>query len=123
MRAAGASMPQWVVLKTVGDEPDLSQRELADRVLVTGSTLTHHLDRLEADGFIVRTRDTDDRRVVRISLTSAGKHRRTELDAVVGGARRHVAAVLLATADAATLNRLLRDAVASGSLEHEGARP
>ncbi len=83
MRAAGASMPQWIVLKTVGDEPDLSQRELADRVLVTGSTLTHHLDRLEADGYITRSRDAGDRRVLRVSLTADGKQRRTELDAVV----------------------------------------
>ena len=31
MRAVGASMTQWIVLKTVGDEPELSQRQLADR--------------------------------------------------------------------------------------------
>ncbi len=37
MRAAAALDAAVVVLKTVGDEPDLSQRELADRVLVTGS--------------------------------------------------------------------------------------
>ena len=43
--------------RSVGDEPELSQRELADRILVTGSTLTHHLDRLEADGLIARSRD------------------------------------------------------------------
>ena len=79
------------VLKTVGDEPDLSQRELAARMLVTGSTLTHHLDRLEADGFIDRTRDAADRRIVRVSLTAAGKHRRTELDAIVASGDDHAA--------------------------------
>jgi DNA-binding MarR family transcriptional regulator len=106
MRVAGASVPQWIVLKSVGDEPDLSQRELADRVLVTGSTLTHHLDRMEGDGYITRTRDTTDRRVVRISLTAAGKHRRTELDNVVAVADRRLRG-LLAADDAAVLQRIL----------------
>jgi len=108
MRAVGASMTQWIVLKTVGDQPDLSQRELAERVLVTGSTLTHHLDRMEADGYIARTRDAYDRRVTRVSLTTGGKHRREELDAVVGAHDGRVVAMLPAR-DADALNRLLRD--------------
>jgi DNA-binding MarR family transcriptional regulator len=106
MRSVGASTPQWIVLKTVGDEPDLSQRELADRVLVTGSTLTHHLDRLEADGYITRSRDTSDRRVLRVALTPEGKQRRNELDAVVISRDGHVVS-LLSEREAATLNRLL----------------
>ena len=121
MRGVGASMTQWIVLKTVGDEPELSQRQLADRVLVTGSTLTHHLDRMEADGFISRTRDASDRRITRIALTTAGKQRRTELDAVVGRHDGHVAEVL-PPADTATLNRLLRD-LYERLLDPEGGRP
>jgi MarR family transcriptional regulator, transcriptional regulator for hemolysin len=106
MRTAGASVPQWIVLKSVGDEPDLSQRELADRVLVTGSTLTHHLDRLEADGYITRSRDASDRRVLRVALTPEGKQRRSNLDAVVAARDRYVES-LLTGREAATLNRLL----------------
>jgi MarR family transcriptional regulator for hemolysin len=104
--AAGASVPQWIVLKSVGDEPELSQRELARRVLVTGSTLTHHLDRLERGGLIVRTRDAEDRRIIRISLTERGKHRRTELEAVVATHDQRIAA-LLSERDAVALRRLL----------------
>ena len=119
MSAAGASMSQWALLKTVGDEPDLSQRELADRILLTGSTLTHHLDRLETDGFIDRTRDTNDRRVVRVSLTSTGKHRRTELDAIVTSGDATLRE-LLSDREYQTLNRLL--ATLQQRLdEHEGA--
>ena len=99
-------MPQWVVLKSVGDEPELSQRELAGRVLVTGSTLTHHLDRLERDGLIVRVRDLDDRRIVRISLTERGKHRRTELETVVAANDARLRG-LVSERDAVTLRRLL----------------
>ena len=104
--AVGASLPQWIVLRSVGDEPELSQRELAERVLVTGSTLTHHLDRLEHEGLIVRTRDADDRRVIRVSLTEQGKHCRSELETVVAAQEQRVLA-LLSERDAATLRRLL----------------
>ena len=106
LRVAGSSVPQWVVLKSVGDEPELSQRELAGRVLVTGSTLTHHLDRLERDGLIVRVRDLDDRRIVRISLTERGKHRRTELETVVAANDARLRG-LISERDAVTLRRLL----------------
>jgi DNA-binding MarR family transcriptional regulator len=106
MRAVGGSMSQWIVLKTVGDHPELSQRELADRVLLTGSTLTHHLDRMEAAGYLERSRDTQDRRVVRVSLTEAGKHRRVELDRVVEGSEQRLMS-LIAPNEAKTLNRSL----------------
>jgi DNA-binding MarR family transcriptional regulator len=112
-------MSQWALLKTVGDEPDLSQRELADRILLTGSTLTHHLDRLETDGFIDRTRDTTDRRIVRVSLTPSGKHRRVELDAIVAASDATIRDLLPAR-DYQTLNRLL--ATLQQRLdEHQGA--
>ena len=83
LRAVGASVPQWIVLKSVGDEPELSQRELADRILVTGSTLTHHLDRLEADGLIAREPRRPGPADHAHLADRAGKHRRTELEAVV----------------------------------------
>ena len=40
---------------------------------LSGPTLTHHLDRMEADGLLTRTRDTGDRRVVHVDLTPAGR--------------------------------------------------
>jgi len=106
MRAVGGSMPQWIVLKTVGDMPDMSQRALADVLRLAGSTLTHHLDRMEADGYLARTRDAADRRVVRISLTAAGKHRRSELDGIVQARDRQINE-LLGERDAKQLRRLL----------------
>jgi MarR family 2-MHQ and catechol resistance regulon transcriptional repressor len=119
MRAAGGSMAQWIVLKTVGDMPDMSQRELADALRLAGSTLTHHLDRMEADGYLVRTRDPNDRRVVRVSLTASGKHHRAELDAIVQAHDRRVHE-LLGERDASQLKRLL--ARLRAQLEAEGSQ-
>jgi MarR family transcriptional regulator, organic hydroperoxide resistance regulator len=53
----------------------LSHRELAARVGVTPATLTPVVDALVAAAAIVRTRDTADRRVVRLSITGAGRER------------------------------------------------
>ncbi|MET0146242.1 MAG: MarR family transcriptional regulator [Ilumatobacteraceae bacterium] len=106
LASAGASVSQWILLKSAGDEPGLSQRQLADRVLLTGSTLTHHLDRLEADGYIARTRDLGDRRVVRVSLTAAGQGRRRQLDGVVESSDA-VLRTLLSADEYDSLNALL----------------
>jgi DNA-binding MarR family transcriptional regulator len=106
MAAAGGSAPQWFVLKSLAAEPGLSHRELADRMQLSGPTLTHHLDRCEADGLIVRTRDTIDRRVVRVELTPEGKQRCADLDAVAEAADRRLQR-LLTERDARTLNLLL----------------
>jgi DNA-binding MarR family transcriptional regulator len=78
----GGSLQTWVLLKTLAAEPNLSHRELSDRMLVSRPTLTHHLDRLEADRLLHRTRDLHDRRVVRVDLTPAGKQRAVELEAI-----------------------------------------
>lgn len=72
MAGAGSSMTVAIIAKIVAVEPGLSQRELADVMGVEGPTMARHLDRLEADGIVTRTRDTQDRRVVRITLTDAG---------------------------------------------------
>ncbi len=79
LRQDGASLATWTVLRAAAGEAQLSQRELADRVCIEGSTLVRHLDRMEAEGLLVRCRDDEDRRVVRVGLTPAGWRRHREL--------------------------------------------
>ena len=69
----GASMPTFLVLKMARDWPGISQRQLASIIGVEGPTLSHHLDRLEADGLVVRRRAASDRRVVSVELTELGR--------------------------------------------------
>jgi DNA-binding MarR family transcriptional regulator len=47
--------------------------ELARETLLETSTMTGLLDRMERDGLVVRTPDSDDRRTLRIFLTHEGK--------------------------------------------------
>jgi MarR family transcriptional regulator, transcriptional regulator for hemolysin len=75
----GASLTTWAVLRSAEHEDGLSQRELASRMSIESPTLVRHLDRLEDEGLVVRRRDEQDRRVVRVGLTPAGHRRYAEL--------------------------------------------
>ena len=56
-----------------------------DHTTCLPSTLVRHLDRLEADGYVERRADPDDRRRLRVFVTDAGRVRLGELHAVAHG--------------------------------------
>jgi MarR family transcriptional regulator for hemolysin len=69
---AGGSVPVWLVLNSLAYGAPGSQLDLARYVGIEGPTLTRHLDGLEEAGLVVRRRDRDDRRTVRVELTESG---------------------------------------------------
>ena len=79
---AGASLATWVVLSGIDRGRWDNQRGLARDLRIEGATLTRHLDRLEREGLIVRTRDPEDRRQVRAGLTAAGRALHDTLKAI-----------------------------------------
>jgi MarR family transcriptional regulator for hemolysin len=70
---AGGSLPQWLVLTALKRGDHTMQRELAAAIGIEGATLTHHLNRMEADGFVVRERVAGNRRNQLVALTPAGE--------------------------------------------------
>jgi MarR family transcriptional regulator for hemolysin len=76
---AGGSTPVWLVLLSIAQGSPGSQLDLARAVGIEGPTLTRHLDGLEEAEFVVRRRDRDDRRAVRVELTEAGQRLHAEL--------------------------------------------
>jgi MarR family transcriptional regulator for hemolysin len=71
----GGSLPMWLVLLSLAGESHGSQRSIAADVGVEGPTLTHHLNRMEADGLVTRARDPQNRRVHHVELTDGGRAR------------------------------------------------
>jgi MarR family transcriptional regulator for hemolysin len=69
----GGSLPVWLVLLSVKTGGHPRQRDLAAAVGVEGPTLTHHLNRMEADGLLRRTRDPMNRRIQQVELTAEGE--------------------------------------------------
>jgi MarR family transcriptional regulator for hemolysin len=72
LAAAGGTLPTWLILVALKQAPHRTQQEIAHAVGIGGPTLTHHLDGMEAAGLVVRSRDADDRRAVRVQLTPVG---------------------------------------------------
>ena len=79
LAGAGGSIPTWLIVSRLMGEDWRAQSELARAIGIEGPTLTHHLDVLEEAGLVVRTRDPNDRRAVRLELTDAGRAKHAEL--------------------------------------------
>jgi MarR family transcriptional regulator, transcriptional regulator for hemolysin len=76
-----SSVTEWIVLWNIetAAPPGASQAEIARYSDMGSPALVRHIDRLEADGLVVRTRDKEDRRTIRLNLTPKG---REHLDAI-----------------------------------------
>ena len=70
---AGGSLPVWLVLLNLKTRQLSSQRDLAEAVGVREATLTHHLNAMDSQGLVTRTRDPANRRVHVVELTPAGE--------------------------------------------------
>lgn len=107
LAAVGLSFAKLGVLKALAEanEP-MALSQLAERNQCVRSNITQLVDRLEADGLVRRVDDLSDRRVVRASLTSAGRQSYTQGVGIVGALEREVASAL-SQADAAALGRAL----------------
>src|SRR6266700_3489968 len=97
---AGGSLPVWLVLLNLKTRQLSSQRELAGAVGVREATLTHHLNAMDTQGLVTRTRDPGNRRIHVVKLTPAGE------------------AAFVRLAEAATaFDRRLRDGLSDAELD------
>jgi MarR family transcriptional regulator for hemolysin len=69
---AGGSLPMWQVLMTLTRDRCSTQREIAAAIGIEGATLTHHLNRMETEGLVTRTRVPTNRRTHQVELTDEG---------------------------------------------------
>lgn len=79
---------QFAVLEALYHLGPMTQSEVSQKVLKSGSNMTTVIDNLERDGLVRRERDANDRRVIHVHLTEAGSGK---LEAVLPG---HVAALV-----------------------------
>jgi MarR family transcriptional regulator, transcriptional regulator for hemolysin len=118
---AGASLATWVVLYGIERGGWDNQRNLAKDLRIEGATLTRHLDRMERDGLIVRARDPDDRRQIRVELTSEGRELYRRLKTTARRVGRH-ACRGLTEEDQVNLRRILAHIRTNVGGEHAGER-
>jgi DNA-binding MarR family transcriptional regulator len=120
MAAHRISIKEFDVLITVFNAPGgrLRMTELAERVLLTPSGVTHRVTRLERDRLVSRSVDAADRRSYFATLTRAGHRRlrearRTHNEVVRAHLTRRLTASQLATLG--TLWEALRTGEVSGT--------
>lgn len=69
----GLTYPQYLVMMVLWEHSVMTVKELGELLYLDSGTLTPLLKRLEEKGFVKRTRDAQDERVVNIALTPAGR--------------------------------------------------
>jgi len=69
----GLTYPQYLVMLVLWERDGVPLKDIGERLFLDSGTLTPLLKRLEAAGFIKRTRNGDDERQVLIALTAQGQ--------------------------------------------------
>jgi DNA-binding MarR family transcriptional regulator len=72
-RDVGISPPKYFILHALAREEGINQGEIGRLYGVDPSRITRLAKQLESEELIQRTRDPEDNRVVRMSLTSGGR--------------------------------------------------
>ncbi|UQN31331.1 MarR family winged helix-turn-helix transcriptional regulator [Brachybacterium kimchii] len=76
--------PQYLVMLALWQESPLSLKELSSRLALDPGTLSPLVKRLEATGYLERTRASEDERSLAIVLTDSGRALRERAKAVPG---------------------------------------
>lgn len=106
MSEAGGSAAAFQVLVLVRSGEWNTQAGMAEAMGITGATLTHHLNAMEAQGLVRRWREPTNRRVQRVELTAEGAALFDRLRRVAARHDQRLRAKLTA-AEAAQLGELL----------------
>jgi DNA-binding MarR family transcriptional regulator len=72
----GLTYTQYIALVALWEEDGQTVSQLGERMFLESNTLTPILKKLESLGYLSRRRDSDDERVVRVSLTDEGRRLR-----------------------------------------------
>jgi DNA-binding MarR family transcriptional regulator len=78
----GLTHPQYLVMLALWQHEPLSVRRLGELVSLEPATLSPLLKRLEAIGYLLRTRDVADERSLKVTLTESGRALRGQALAV-----------------------------------------
>ncbi|ACA18605.1 transcriptional regulator, MarR family [Methylobacterium sp. 4-46] len=69
----GLTYPQYLALLVLWEEDGQTMKAIGQRLYLDSGTLTPLMKRLEAGGLVKRARDGADERLMRITLTEAGR--------------------------------------------------
>lgn len=85
----GLTYPQYLVLLVLWERDAQPVNDIAKRLLLETNTVTPLLQRMEKEGFLLRTKGKQDARQMIVSLTRKGKelqHKLADVPRVIGNA-------------------------------------
>lgn len=106
------TIDQWLILKTIYDSPNITQREIAEKVFKDHASITRMIDLLVKKEFLSRFFNPEDRRRQGLELTPLGKITQEELIPVIMQ-NRSKALEGLSSEEVATLRILLQKITAN----------
>ena len=73
LAAQGLTYPQYLVMMVLWEKDEQPVNDIAKRLLLETNTVTPLLKRMEAEGFLTRTRGREDARQMIVKLTKKGR--------------------------------------------------
>ena len=108
LHSYGLTPIQHLVLEALWDEDGISVGDIGKRLVFDGATLSGVLDRLSAGGWVLKQSDTEDKRMLRISLTLKSRELKPKLSAVRNETNKELLD-RFSLEEKVLLKRLLRD--------------
>ncbi len=105
---------QSLLLCSLAKADGMTQSEIADRLSVQGATVTNMLQRMEESGLVIRRRDSDDNRLVRVYLTDTGRDKERAINQQFTNLEEAIFAGI-SQEDRAVLRRLLQQILSNMS--------
>ena len=99
----GLTGPQLWAIKTVSRKSPMMVSEIARRMHLHPATVVGILDRLEKQGLAMRIRSTEDRRVVKVTLTAKGS-------VIAGKSARSAQGMLVSRLEMLSASKLIKTA-------------
>ena len=100
----GLTYTQYITMMVLWEEKEITVKDLGKRLYLDSGTLTPVLKTLEKDGYITRTRSSEDERVLVVKITKKGEQLK---DQVVDIPKEIGSCVSLSEQDAKDLYRIL----------------
>ena len=104
LKPLGLTYTQYIVFMVLWEQDGLQVSEIGEKLLLDSGTLTPLLKKMEAQGYLTRTRSKLDERSVIVSLTEKGKALKEEVGQIPMKAAQ---CVRLSPEEAQTLYKLL----------------
>ena len=79
IRTYGLNPTEFAVLELLYNKGEQSAQKIGEKVLIASSSITYVVDKLEKKDLILRTPYPEDRRIINVSITDAGRKMMDEI--------------------------------------------